>query len=116
MTISAVGVAIIVGTLLPILVGLLTHVDAPPKVKVVVQSVLAAIGGVVVHGITNDGVAIVSWDAIVTAVLVWIQSTAAYLGVFKPLTWGADNSGINSALLPELGIGKPPTAPDFDTD
>lgn len=97
-TISAVGVSIIVGTLLPIVVGLVTKSTARTEVKVAVQTLAATVAGVIVSATMADGTAIVSWETLFLAWLGWVNSMASYLGVYGKI-------GLNDRLAPTVGIG-----------
>lgn len=97
-TLSAMGVSIIVGTLLPIVVGLVTKSAARTEIKVAVQSFCAMVAGVIVSATMNDGTAIISWDTLFLAWLGWVNSMTSYLGVFKPFN-------ANDKLAPTVGIG-----------
>jgi len=72
------------GTLIPILVGLITKVTAPSWLKAIIHALLAAIAGMIITATTLDGVAVFSRESLVTAFITWITGVAAYLGFLKP--------------------------------
>lgn len=89
---------LIVGTVIPLIVGLLTKLNAKPGVKIIINLVLAAISGVIGTAVVADGVAKFSTTAVVLAGLSLVQSIATYLGIWKPLE-------SHSKLLPNAGLG-----------
>jgi hypothetical protein len=91
-------VTVIIGTVLPLLTGLLTKLQASDTVKGVVNLTLAAASGVITAGLVADGGALISREALIYAVLAWVQSVATYLGIWKSLD-------INARLIPTKGLG-----------
>ncbi len=91
MTLSATSVALIVGSILPIGVGLILRVLsrwASPHsrtLKLAVQTAAATLVGLIVHGTLNDGSAFISWGAFYTAWLAWANSMATYLGIYAKI-------------------------------
>jgi chromate transport protein ChrA len=72
------------GVLIPILVGLVTKLGAPPALKAILHALLAAIAGLIITATTLDGVAVFSRESLVSAFIAWITGVAAYLGFLKP--------------------------------
>lgn len=103
-TINATFVTILIGTLIPILVGLLTKLDASPKVKSIVSIVLNAVQALIVSSVVSDGTAIISKQTAILWGLGVITSIATYVGIWKPVDAPAK-------LLPNVGIGGSSEAP-----
>lgn len=87
------------GTIVPILVGLLTKLRAPSAVKGTVNLVLSAIAGLIATAQVTDGV--LTKEAIVAVFLSLIASTATYHGVLKPV---GVTGGVQKATA-QVGIG-----------
>lgn len=103
-TINSTFVTIIVGTLIPILVGILTKFDASPRVKSIISIVLNAIQALIVSSVTADGAAAISKQTAILWALGVITSVATYTGVWKP-------NNVPAKLLPNVGIGGSTEAP-----
>lgn len=76
-------IAGVVGTLIPILVGLLTKLDAPRGLKAVANAFLSALSGVLVTVLDGDGSFVVG-EFLTSAGIAWITSVATYYGLYKP--------------------------------
>lgn len=98
MTLSAVAVTLILGTLIPLLVGLITKLDAPSKLKGGLMIVLNAAQGLVVASQTANGGAVLSVDALVLFAAGVAMSLAAYYGLYKP-------NAVPEKLVPTFGLG-----------
>lgn len=90
--------AMVTGTVIPLLVGLLTKITARPGIKIVTSLVLNAVSGIVGAAVVLDGNAVISTETLVLAGLSLIQSLATYVGIWKPL-----NS--QTHLVPTKGLG-----------
>lgn len=90
--------AMITGTVIPLVVGLLTKITARPGVKIVTSLVLNAVSGIVGAAVVLDGNAVISTETLVLAGLTLIQSLATYVGIWKPLNSQAH-------LAPTKGLG-----------
>lgn len=97
-TLNSTFVVIIVGTLIPILVGVMTKLDASPRIKSIINIVLNGVQALIVSSVTADGAAAISKQTAVLWALGVITSIATYLGVWKP-------NNIPQKLLPNVGIG-----------
>jgi hypothetical protein len=95
---SAQSSAVIVGFIIPLLVGLLTKSTASVQVKVTVNIVLSAIVALITNSLTDNGVAIISFQMLSNALLQVAISITTYLGIYKPLN-------ASDKLLPGKGIG-----------
>lgn len=91
-------IAVIAGVIIPILVGLVTKLQASPSVKAVLNFGLTAAAGLLVT--VNEAtfewkVFLVNWS------LTWAVSVATYYGLYKP-------SGISDTVqekTADIGIG-----------
>jgi uncharacterized membrane protein AbrB (regulator of aidB expression) len=72
------------GVLIPILVGIVTKITAPPWLKAVLHALLAAVAGLIITATQLDGVAVFSREGFVTAFITWVTGMAAYFGFLKP--------------------------------
>jgi hypothetical protein len=100
---DAIAVQVIVGALLPILVGLVTKKVAHAGVKAVLLLLLSAASGLIVQSTNGDG-AVISKDALILAAEGWAIAVAMHFGFWRPTT-------VSDRLLPSVGIGGPPPAP-----
>lgn len=98
MTVNAMVVTIILGTILPILVGLITKLDAPSGMKGAILIVLNAVQAGIVSATTADGSASFTTESLVLFAFGIATSLSTYYGVYKPLD-------VPSKLAPEFGIG-----------
>lgn len=89
-------VAIIIGTITPLITGLITKLSASSGLKALVNLVLVAVGTVLNLIVTNGGVFVVR-DALVLFACTFVANVASYAGVWAPV--GAKN------ILPDKGIG-----------
>lgn len=99
-TIDEVGVSIIVGLLLPLVLGVLVKPTNPPWVKVIGGIVVAAIAALVKENIQDDGTAIISWAMVIETALIYLPQIAAYLGIWKPLADGDLNGKMGPGVIP----------------
>ena len=98
MTLSAVAVTLVLGTVIPLLVGLITKLDAPSKLKGALMIVLNAVQGLIVASQTSTGDAVLSVDALILFVAGVAMSLAAYYGLYKP-------NDVPEKLVPTFGLG-----------
>jgi hypothetical protein len=97
-SISAVAVTLVLGTIIPVLVGLITKMDASSKLKGALMIVLNAVQGLVVASQTASGDAVFSVDALILFAAGVAMSLAAYYGLYKP-------NDVPEKLAPTFGIG-----------
>lgn len=95
---APLAVTVILGTVIPLLTGLLTKLNASPAVKGTINLLLAAIAGVITASLVEGGAAVFSSETLILAGLAWVQSVAAYLGFWQ-------NININAKLAPGVGVG-----------
>lgn len=75
--------SLILGTVIPLLVGILTKINASSGVKAVANAFLSALAGVLTTLINAGGV--FEWRSVVlTTLLTWVVSVATYYGLYKP--------------------------------
>lgn len=99
MTLSAVVVTLIVGTFVPLLVGLVTKIDASSKLKGAIMLVINAAQGLIVAATTATGEAVITVDALILFLTGVAMSLLTYYGLYKP-------NDVASKLAPEFGVGK----------
>jgi hypothetical protein len=75
--------SLLTGTLLPLVVGVVTKTEASPKLKAVVLAALAALSGYLVNVVSDTGV--VEWEPVVTAMLTAaVAAWSGYQSLWKP--------------------------------
>ena len=99
-TIDAIFVTAIVGVLIPVFIGTITHLKASSSLKAILSIVLNAIQALIVSSVVANGSAIISKDTFILWITGLVISVATYSGVYKP-------TGIVAKLLPNIGLGKP---------
>lgn len=89
-------VSLLVGTLIPILVALVTKSTAQPGVKAVVNLALSAVSG---FGAEYINSAHFVWQqALLTTVVTFVVSVATYYGLWKPTNVAGSSSPTARAL------------------
>lgn len=78
-------VALILGTLIPLVNGVVTKLTTSSTVKAIVTLVLSAIAGIVNVSLVDGGGAVVSWSTLNAAAITFIVAIATYTGVWKPM-------------------------------
>lgn len=82
--IDATLVMVITSLLLPVLVGLVTKLNAPTGVKYVVTLFCASVAALINLSITVTGTAVVSKEAATLALVTFLVTTLSYLGLYRP--------------------------------
>lgn len=100
-TLSALVTTMIVGSLIPILVGAVTKLQAPAWVKAWLHLLLSAIAGGITSAITLDGTAVLSRATLLNACATWLVGIAAYHGFLRPTNI---STAVNVATK-DIGIG-----------
>ena len=95
---SASVAHILVATAIPILVGIVTKLSAPPSVKVPLTLLLTGIGTLIVQSATANGVAVLSTASLVTFAELFVAQLAVFFGLIKP-------TGARNLLAPQSGLG-----------
>lgn len=106
---DAQTISLLCGLAIPLLVGLLTKVNAADGLKAVLNALLSALAGVLA-AFTQTGLAEPDLKTVVVSVLsTWVVSVATYYGVWKP----TGVAGTVAAKTPRFGFGSPP---DLETE
>lgn len=100
LTVSAAGVNIIIGVLLPILLGALLKEGNPQWVKTIGGIVVAGVAAIITEAIRDDGTAVLSWDMFLTFATVYLPQIVSYLGFWQPLGTDTAAGSFNRALGP----------------
>lgn len=95
---SATIVMFVTGAVLPLVVGLVTKITAHPALKGFILITLDTIAALVTHAIVNEGVSVISKQAVLLAFIGWVTAVATYFGFWKPV-------GAPTVLAPTVGIG-----------
>lgn len=94
--------AILAGTVLPILVGVVTKKLAAGGIKAAVLAGLSIVTGLVNGAVNADGV--FTQEALVGAGVAWVTAVATYYGFLKPT---GITEKVADKALPGVGIGRP---------
>lgn len=94
-------VALIAGTVIPIIVGLITKLGAHPGTKALVAITLTAIVAILNAVVVAEGTFVVR-DIIVLFVTTFAWHVATYYGIWKPIGSGAAPGAKATA---EIGVG-----------
>lgn len=104
MELDSQTLAVLTGVLIPILVGIVTKLDASSGLKAVLNAFLSAVAGALSTVVANSGQLV--WREFVTGVAItWVVSVATYYGLYKP----SGVAGTVAATTAGFGIGSPPT-------
>ena len=74
---------LLAGTIVPVLVGLVTKMNASSTFKAVANAALSAVAGVLAAALATGGTIDVD-TALMGALTTWIASIATYYGLWKP--------------------------------
>ena len=91
--------AILIGTALPILVGIVSKLEASSRLKASLLALLSAAGGVLAVSIEGGG--IIEQETVIAAATTYIAAVATYYGFWKP-------TGVTPAVqsaTPNVGLG-----------
>ena len=88
----------LLGTVIPLLTGLVTKLVASARLKAVITLFLSAVAGVVTQSLVDGGGAVLSDETLILAGIAFVQAIASYLGFWK-------NFDINEKLAPNQGLG-----------
>lgn len=100
---------IVLGTIIPILVALVTKRVANPGQKAVINFLLSAIAGslsVVVAQAQNDLVNIDVSSFVSAIALTWVTSVASHYGLLKPTGVTGTNGAVQAAIPGGVGSSK----------
>lgn len=111
-TLSAAMVNVLLGAVLPFLVGALLKESNPRWLKATVGLLVAAVAAVLAESIRDDGTAILSWDMLANIVTVYVAQVVAYLGLWGPAGDASPKGSFNRTLGPGVvpGDAKPKAA------
>ena len=98
MTISVLAVTILIGCAIPIIIGLITKLNASSKLKGALLLVLNLVQGAIIASTTATGDAVFTKDSLILFAVGVSISLATYYGVYKP-------SDVPAKLAPDFGIG-----------
>lgn len=98
MTLSSAMVAVLLGLVLPVVVGFMTKANASDKVKIGVGIIVAGVASTVQNAVVADGSAFISAEMALNFVLVYGSQLLSYLGIWKPVR-------LNEKVAPDKGIG-----------
>lgn len=99
---SALTVQIIIATIIPLVVGLVTRYTTSSGFKALMMLVLNAVQTLIVQSTMADGQAIIDKSTFIQWVLTLLTSIGLYAGVYKPIN--LTSSSPDGALLPNKGL------------
>jgi len=99
---NAPTVSLVIGAIIPLLVGLATKISTSSALKSVLMLVLNAVQSLIVTATQNDGAAVLSKQMLVTFVVSTIISAVSYTSVYKPSK--LTSSKEDGKLLPNKGV------------
>lgn len=94
---------LLIGTLLPILVALVTKQHASPRAKALTLLFLSVLGGALT-GIRDNGGSFELDVTLVNFAVTYITAVATYYGLWKP-TAVAGSGGAAAKVAPGVGVG-----------
>ena len=100
LTLSAAAVNILLGAVLPFLVGVLVKPNNPQWVKVGLGLAAAAAAAVIANAVRDDGTAVLSWAMFLQFATVYLGQLGAYLGILAPIGQDTAAGSFNRALGP----------------
>lgn len=103
--VTAPVVNFIIGMLIPLVTGLLTHINLSSKIKFMITLVLNAAAALITTNMLSDGTAVLSYQALFTGMYSLIVSLIAYHRVYKKAN--LTSSTPDGKLAPNHGIGAP---------
>jgi hypothetical protein len=83
-TIDPFAVSLLVGAVLPLIVGVVTKLTASSALKAVALLFLSAVTGLIVNSTVADGSAVLSYQTALVAGLAWVSAVASYFGFLNP--------------------------------
>lgn len=110
LTLSPTVIALLLGTVIPVLTGLATKLNASDQVKAIVAFVLSILVGVITSIVKINPI---DWNSVITCVAAaFLANIGSYHGAWKPIS--STNNIPGEGLLPNIGIGAavpPPVTP-----
>ena len=99
-TVNASLLALVAGTVLPIIVGLVTKQLASGSLKAIILALMAAATGLVNGAINLDGM--FTQEALIAALVTWVTASATYFGFLSP----TNITGAVQTKTANFGLGK----------
>lgn len=90
--------SLITGTVLPLLVNLVTKLAAKPGLKILVNVVLSIVSGIVGSAVVSNGSAVISWTGGTIGMLTFLASVVTYAHLWSPLN-------VPQKIAPSTGLG-----------
>jgi hypothetical protein len=100
LTLNATVVNILIGVVLPILLGIALKPSNPQWVKTIGGIVVAGVAAVITNAIRDDGTAVLSAAMFLQFVTVYVPQIVSYLGLWKPLGEDTAAGSFDGALGP----------------
>lgn len=112
-TVNNTLVTLLVGAVIPLVVGLLTREDNPAWVKIGLAAAVTAVANYFLQTIQDDGTAVLSQEWLVQAVVMFATALGTYARIWSPLArdQGTTVSSIGSpsfGVVPVTKHGAPP--------
>jgi dolichyl-phosphate-mannose--protein O-mannosyl transferase len=101
-TLQPYVVALLAGTITPLVTGLITKLSAAPGVKAIVSLVLVAVVTVINTVVTNDGHFLVR-DLVILFFTTLVAHMASYFQIWEPI--GKPGTTWTQEVTPTVGIG-----------
>lgn len=101
--VDVAALTFLVGTLIPVLVALVTKARASSRTKAVANALLSALSGALVVAIAQEGRIDVGHVAIGVAVT-WFSSVSSHFGLLKPTGVTGAEGSVQQATA-QLGVG-----------
>lgn len=108
-TVNNTLVTLVVGLIVPLVVGLLTNPGNPAWVKIGLAGAVSGALNLASQAIQADGTAVFSQEFLLQVAIVFATALGSYLGVWNPLA--ARRGGLNAALGPgviDVSYREPP--------
>lgn len=83
-TLDALMVTMLISTVIPILVGLVTKLNASSALKATLMAGLSIVNGLVANSVDDNGSAFISKQAVVLAFFSFVTAGATYARLLKP--------------------------------
>lgn len=77
-------VSALLGTIIPILVGLVTKVSTSSAMKAILNALFSGVAAIINVSVIDGGGAIISQSTVKSAALTFLVSIATYYGIWKP--------------------------------
>lgn len=105
---DAQTISLLVGLVIPLLVGLLSKINASSGLKAVMNAFFSALAGALATVTTVDSASL--REFVIAILSTWVVSVATYYGIWKP----TGVAGTVAVSTRGFGIGSPPTVQTDD--